>query len=84
MCCVPVIGSRRATVNLFERLGAEDVDAELGLLMYLYKSGVTQNPQVPRGSWPGDRQQSCQLTGGSRPLAQSIQHDSPARIRFVT
>ena len=58
-----VSGSHRASASIFlSGSGREDVDTELCLLPYLYKSGVTQNPQVPRGSWTGDRQQCRQLT----------------------
>src|SRR5271157_5675656 len=67
-------------VNLLQRLGAQDVNTELCLLAHLDESSVTQNPQVSRGSWTGDWQQRRQLTGGSRSLAQSVQHDSPAWI----
>jgi hypothetical protein len=52
-------------VELRKRLRAQAVDPEPTVLVYLDKTGVTEDPQVSRGARAGDRLGPAQLLARS-------------------
>lgn len=67
-------------VKLGERLRAQAIDPELGLLAHLDETGVAEDPKVARGTRTSDGQQSCELASGSRTLAEGIENGPPALV----
>jgi hypothetical protein len=59
-------------VKLGERLWAQAVDPELGLLAHLDETCVTEDPKMARGARTSDGQQRSELARGGRTVAKGI------------
>ena len=67
-------------VKLGERLRAQAVDPELGLMANLNETGVSEDPKVPRGAGTSDGQQRRELAGSRRTVAEGIQNRPAAQV----
>jgi hypothetical protein len=67
-------------VKLGERLRAQGVDPELGLLANLDETSVSEDTKVARRARTSNGQQRCKLARGSRANAEGIENGPPARV----